>query len=59
MQWSELPPALVLNSTKSDAKELVGTSESVFITELNDKSLRVRYLEPNGAPSGKYLRTQK
>jgi len=40
-------------------RKLVGRSERVFLSELNDKSLRVRYPDPNGVPFGEYARVQR
>lgn len=56
VEWNELPPTLVLTCTKSEASEDVGTDLNVALLELNDSSLKVGHADPNGAPSGEYLR---
>jgi len=59
VRWSELPPALVLTCTKSELAEEVGTDLKMAVLELNARSLKVGYAEPDGAPSGEYVRAVK
>ncbi len=51
-----MPPTLVLTCTSSEASEDVGSDLEVVILRLSDQSLKLGYADPNGTPSGEYLR---
>jgi hypothetical protein len=59
VRWDALPPTLVLTCSKSGVAEEVGKAVELQLLRLNDKTLKVGYANPNGSPSGEYLRAKK
>jgi Type II secretion system (T2SS), protein G len=57
IEWSALPPTLVLSPTQMElAIDDTAKPSEVFLRTLNDKALNFEYPNPQGAPAGKHLR---
>lgn len=57
IQWSELPPTLVLSPTPIEELILDNPKpRKVFLLTLNDKVLNFGYPHPNGSPAGRHRR---
>ena len=57
IEWSELPPTLVLSPTPIEEIILDNPKpRKVSLLTLNDKVLNFGYPHPNGSPAGKHLR---
>ena len=57
IEWSELPPTLVLSPTPIEELILDNPKpRKVFLLTLNDKVLNFGYPHPNGSPAGRHRR---
>ena len=60
IEWSELPPTLVLSPTPIEELILDNPKpRKVFLLTLNDKVLNFGYPHPNGSPAGRHRRGTK
>ena len=60
IEWSELPPTLVLSPTPIEELVLDNPKpRKVFLLTLNDKVLNFGYPHPNGSPAGRHRRGTK
>jgi hypothetical protein len=59
VRWDALPPTLVLTRKTSEIPDRAGKATEVKLIKLDDRSLAIKYANPNGSPSGQYTRVKK